>query len=45
MPNLKNFSLIEAADYIAPKHLIAIKNTGNNLVAAIDRYHGFARVL
>jgi UDP-N-acetyl-2-amino-2-deoxyglucuronate dehydrogenase len=33
---LKNFVLIGAAGYIAPRHLEAIKSTGNNLVAALD---------
>ena len=34
----KNFALIGAGGYIAPRHLQAIKDTGNNLVAAIDRH-------
>jgi len=33
----KNFALIGAAGYVAPKHMKAIKETGNNLVAALDR--------
>ncbi|ABM00465.1 Gfo/Idh/MocA family protein [Shewanella amazonensis] len=33
---MKNFALIGAAGYIAPRHLRAIKDTGNNLVAAMD---------
>jgi UDP-N-acetyl-2-amino-2-deoxyglucuronate dehydrogenase len=33
---LKNFALIGAAGYIAPRHLKAIHDTGNRLVAAID---------
>ena len=32
----KNFSLIGAAGYIAPRHLDAIKYTENNLIAALD---------
>lgn len=32
----KNFALIGAAGYIAPRHMKAIKDTGNNLVAAMD---------
>ena len=32
----KNFALIGAAGYVAPKHLKAIKDTGNKLVAALD---------
>ena len=33
---MKNFALIGAAGYIAPRHLKAIKETQNNLVAALD---------
>ena len=33
---MKNFSLIGVAGYIAPRHLKAIKDTGNRLVAALD---------
>lgn len=33
---MKNFALIGAAGYIAPRHMKAIRDTGNNLVAAID---------
>jgi len=32
----KNFVLTGVAGYIAPRHLQAIKDTGNNLVAALD---------
>jgi len=32
----KNFALIGAAGYIAPRHMQAIKETGNNLLAAMD---------
>ncbi len=35
---MKNFALIGAAGYIAPRHLKAIKDTGNNLVASLDRF-------
>lgn len=35
---MKNFSLIGAAGYIAPRHLKAIKETGNNLVSALDKH-------
>ncbi len=35
---MKNFVLIGAAGYIAPKHLQAIKQTGNNLLAALDKH-------
>jgi UDP-N-acetyl-2-amino-2-deoxyglucuronate dehydrogenase len=34
---LKKFALIGVAGYIAPRHLKAIKDTGNVLVAALDR--------
>ena len=33
---MKNFALIGAAGYIAPRHMKAIKETGNRLVAAYD---------
>lgn len=33
---MKNFGLIGAAGYIAPRHMQAIKDTGNKLVAAYD---------
>ena len=36
----KNFALIGAAGYIAPRHMKAIKDTKNNLVAALDKYDG-----
>lgn len=32
----KNFALIGAGGYVAPKHMKAIKDTGNSLVAALD---------
>lgn len=35
---MKDFALIGAAGYIAPRHLKAIKNTGNNLPAAFDPF-------
>jgi UDP-N-acetyl-2-amino-2-deoxyglucuronate dehydrogenase len=35
---MKDFVLIGAAGYIAPKHLRAIKETGNRLVAALDKF-------
>lgn len=35
---MKNFALIGAAGYIAPRHFKAIKDTGNNLVAALDKH-------
>lgn len=33
---MKNFGLIGAAGYIAPRHMQAIRDTGNRLVAALD---------
>ncbi|WP_288368815.1 Gfo/Idh/MocA family oxidoreductase [uncultured Roseivirga sp.] len=35
---MKKFTLIGAAGYIAPRHLKAIKETGNELVAALDTF-------
>ena len=32
----KNFALVGAAGYIAPRHMKAIKDTGNHLLAAMD---------
>lgn len=32
----RNFALIGVGGYVAPRHLKAIKDTGNNLVAAVD---------
>ncbi len=37
---MKNFSIIGVAGYIAPRHLKAIKETNNNLLAAYDPYDG-----
>jgi len=34
---MKNFGLIGVAGYIAPRHLRAIKETGNRLVACLDK--------
>lgn len=33
---MKQFALIGAAGYIAPRHMQAIRDTGNDLVAAVD---------
>jgi len=33
---MKKFAMIGAAGYIAPRHMKAIKDTGNDLVAALD---------
>jgi len=35
---MKNFALMGAAGYIAPRHLKAIKDTNNNLIAALDKF-------
>ncbi|ARV15124.1 Gfo/Idh/MocA family oxidoreductase [Polaribacter sp. SA4-12] len=35
---MKNFALIGAAGYIAPRHLRAIKDTDNQLIAALDKF-------
>ncbi|MBF0405900.1 MAG: Gfo/Idh/MocA family oxidoreductase [Candidatus Riflebacteria bacterium] len=34
---MKNFALIGVGGYIAPRHLQAIKDTNNNLLAAVDK--------
>ena len=35
---MKNFALIGASGYIAPRHMKAIKETGNHLIAALDKF-------
>lgn len=35
---MKDFALIGVAGYIAPRHLQAIRDTKNNLIAALDRF-------
>lgn len=35
---MKNFAIIGTAGYIAPRHLTAIKDTKNNLLAALDKF-------
>lgn len=35
---MKNFALIGASGYIAPRHLKAIKDTNNKLLAALDKF-------
>ena len=37
---MKKFAIIGAAGYVAPRHMKAIKETGNTLVAALDPYDG-----
>ncbi len=34
---MKNFALIGAAGYIAPRHMLAIQDTDNDLVCALDK--------
>lgn len=41
---MKNFALIGAAGYIAPRHIKAIADTGNNLLAAYDRFDSVGRL-
>jgi len=36
MTEPRNFAITGAAGYIAPRHLRAIRDTGNNLIAAVD---------
>ena len=36
--DMKNFAIIGVAGYIAPRHLRAIKDTGNQLVSAYDKF-------
>jgi UDP-N-acetyl-2-amino-2-deoxyglucuronate dehydrogenase len=35
---MKNFALIGAAGYVAPRHMKAIRETGNRLIAALDPF-------
>jgi len=35
---MKNFALIGAGGYIAPRHMKAVKDTGNNLIAALYKH-------
>jgi UDP-N-acetyl-2-amino-2-deoxyglucuronate dehydrogenase len=37
-PDTKNFALIGAAGFIAVRHMKAIKDTGNRLIAALDKF-------
>jgi len=34
---INNFALIGASGYVAPRHMRAIKDTGQNLIAAVDK--------
>jgi len=40
---MRTFALIGASGYIAPRHMKAIKETENELVAALDPYDGIGR--
>jgi UDP-N-acetyl-2-amino-2-deoxyglucuronate dehydrogenase len=40
----RNFGIIGVAGYIAVKHLNAIKETGNNLLASLDRFDSVGRI-
>lgn len=44
MNNALNFALIGAAGYIAPRHIKAIADTGNNLMAAYDKFDSVGRL-
>lgn len=41
---MNNFALIGAAGYIAPRHIKAIADTGNNLMVAYDRFDSVGRL-
>lgn len=41
---VKNFALIGVAGYIAPRHIKAIADTGNNLIGALDRFDCVGRL-
>lgn len=41
---MANFALIGAAGYIAPRHLKAIADTGNDLLAAYDKFDSVGRL-
>lgn len=40
----KNFGIIGVAGYIAVRHLKAIKDTGNNLLASLDKFDSVGRI-
>jgi UDP-N-acetyl-2-amino-2-deoxyglucuronate dehydrogenase len=42
--NQKNFGIIGVAGYIAVRHLKAIKETGNNLLASLDQFDSVGRI-
>ena len=41
---MKNFALIGVAGYIAPRHINAIRDTGNNLLVAMDKFDCVGRL-
>ena len=41
---MQNFALIGAAGYIAPRHIKAIADTGNNLMVAYDKFDSVGRL-
>src|SRR5690606_19492236 len=41
---MKNFAITGIAGYIAPRHLNAIRDTGNRLVAAMDPHDSVGRL-
>lgn len=41
---MANFALIGAAGYIAPRHIKAIKDTGNDLLVAYDKFDSVGRL-
>jgi UDP-N-acetyl-2-amino-2-deoxyglucuronate dehydrogenase len=44
MNNTKNFGIIGVAGYIADRHLNAIKATGNNLLASLDKFDSVGKI-
>jgi len=42
--SMKNFGIIGVAGYIAVRHLKAIKETGNNLLASLDKFDSVGRI-
>ena len=40
----KNFGIIGVAGYIAVRHLKAIKDTGNNMLASLDKFDSVGRI-
>lgn len=44
MNTQQHFALIGAAGYIAPRHIKAIADTGNNLMVAYDKFDSVGRM-